>query len=535
MTDTGDQLSSINATEMPVDAAWFSQDSRRIVFEQEVLPKYLASTRWYPERSPKNIHLEFTSAISFGEADGLPWLTIFETTARGVATRYVLPMQIEWEPSDQQQQSPKALATVHRAEVKGTLLDVATDHKFIALLLRNLHDSLIFKDNGLLRIEFKPTSKFADLYRGQPANIRAVRAEQSNSTALVDSDFVVKIYRKLEAGINPEIEMGRFLTEVAGFTNTPALLGSVELVEGDTQSAIAIVHAFIENQGDAWGATSADLDLFVERQRRLPSGEYTSWNAEQEASQWYITQIGKRVAEMHLALATSSHDSVFAPELIKPAYVSQWLKDASARAEHVFTALEQRRTSLNEGVRPLLERVLTQREVLDERLKTLLPLNSDGLKIRHHGDLHLGQILIVPDDIFIIDFEGEPRRPISERRRKAPAARDVAGVLRSIDYAHTAALQRALNKEPDHHGKVASGLKEWRVRSLAAFLSEYRKVTMNSPLWPTDPQAADRMLNFFLLEKVLYEIEYELAHRPDWLGVPLAGFLDILTISTEAS
>jgi maltose alpha-D-glucosyltransferase / alpha-amylase len=534
MTGTADPLSSIDASETPVDAAWFLQDSRRRFFEQEILPQHLSKTRWYPERSAKSIHLKFTSAICFGDANGLPWLTIFETTAHGVATRYVLPMQIEWERSDQQHQTPKALATVHRGGVEGTLLDVATDRNFIALLLRNLTDSLVVED-GPLRLEFKPTSKFADLYHRQPANIRAVQTEQSNSTALVDNDYVVKIYRKLEAGINPEIEMGRFLTEVAGFTNTPALLGSVELVEGDAHSAIAIVHAFIENQGDAWGATSADLDLFVERQRLLQAGEYTSGDAEQEASQRYIAQIGKRVGEMHLALASSSEEPVFAPELIETIDVAQWLKDARARAEHVLRALEQRRASLKEGVRPLLEKVLAQRAVLDERLKTLLPLNSDGLKIRHHGDLHLGQILIVPNDIFIIDFEGEPRRPISERRRKAPAARDVAGVLRSIDYARTAALQRALNREPDHYGKIASGLKDWRARSLAAFLFEYRKVTMNTPLWPADPQAADRMLNFFLLEKVLYEIEYELAHRPDWLSVPLAGFLDILTISTEAS
>jgi maltose alpha-D-glucosyltransferase / alpha-amylase len=534
MRRTGDQLSSIDATESPVDAAWFSQDASRIVFEQEILPKHLANTRWYPERSAKSIHPKLASAISFGDANDLPWLTIFETPTHGVATRYVLPMQIEWERSDQHQ-NPKALATVHRGEIEGILLDVATDHKFIALLLSNLHDSLVVKGNGVLRLEFKPTSKFADLYRGKPLNIRAVQTEQSNSTALVDSDYVVKIYRKLEAGINPEIEMGRFLTEVAGFTNTPALLGSVELVEGDAQSAIAIVHAFIKNEGDAWGATSADLDLFVERQRLLPAGEYTSWDAEQEVSQRYITQIGKRVAEMHLALASSSQDSVFAPESIEAADVTQWLSDVRARAEHVFNALEERRASLIEGVRPLLERVLAQRGVLDERLKTLLPLNSDGLKIRHHGDLHLGQILIVPDDIFIIDFEGEPRRPISERRSKAPAARDVAGVLRSIDYAHTAAFQRALKKEPDHYGKLASGLKEWRDRSLAAFLMAYRNVATKNPLWPADPQAGDRMLNFFLLEKVLYEIEYELAHRPDWLSVPLAGLLDILSISKEAS
>jgi maltose alpha-D-glucosyltransferase / alpha-amylase len=534
MTSNGDQLASIDATETPVDAAWFSQDASRNIFEHEILPRHLANARWYPESSAKNIRPKFASAISFGDANDLPWLTIFETTVNGLTTRYVLPMQMEWERSDLQRQNLKALAMVHRGEVEGTLLDVATDRDFIALLLRNLRESLIVKDNAL-RLEFRPTTKFADLYRGQPANIRAVQAEQSNSTALVDNDYVVKIYRKLEAGINPEIEMGRFLTEVAGFTNTPALLGSVELAEDDARSAVAIVHAFVENQGDAWGATSADLDLFIERQRFLPAGEYTSGDAEQEASQRYVAQIGKRVAEMHVALASASEDPVFAPELIKSADVIHWLKDVGARAEHIFSALEQRSASLKEGVRPLLERVLAQRAALDERLKTLLPLNSDGLKIRHHGDLHLGQILIVPDDIVIIDFEGEPRRPISERRGKAPAARDVAGVLRSIDYAHTAALQRALKREPDHFGKLASGLKERRDRSLAAFLIAYRNVATKTPLWPADPQAGDRMLNFFLLEKVLYEVEYELAHRPDWLGVPLAGLLDILSISKEAS
>jgi maltose alpha-D-glucosyltransferase/alpha-amylase len=137
-------------------------------------------------------------------------------------------------------------------------------------------------------------------------------------------------------------------------------------------------------------------------------------------------------------------------------------------------------------------------------------------------------MLIVKDDIFIIDFEGEPRRSIIERRRKAPAARDVAGLVRSIDYSVTAALDRALKVAPDDQGKLALALADWRDRATATFLAAYREIMAGQPLWPADPEAAERMLNFFLLEKAFYEIEYELAHRPDWLRVPLTGMLRIL-------
>jgi maltose alpha-D-glucosyltransferase/alpha-amylase len=534
MMKAGELLPSIHVSR-PVDAVWTSQASSRTTLEREVLPKHLARTRWYPERAANVIRPKVTSAIPFGKESGLPWLIFFETTKNGLSTRYVMPMQVEWGLFDHERYNLRTLAILHQGERRGALLDVATDPTFVGLLLRNLSESLNVEESDL-RLEFRPTRKFSDSCIKQPENIRAVQAEQSNSTALVDSDYVVKVYRKLEAGINPEIEMGRFLTEIAGFTNTPALLGSVELVEENTRSAVAIVHAFVANQGDAWAVTSADLDRFVAGQRLLSPSEYTTDSAGQAPCMQYMAQIGKRVAEMHVALASASEHTDFAPEIIQSADVKQWLEDTNARAEHVFNALEQQRGAVKEVDRPLLERALAQRAVLNERLKAFLPLNSEGLKIRHHGDLHLGQILIVPDDIFIIDFEGEPRRPINERRRKAPAARDVAGVIRSIDYACTAALQRARKLEPDYYGKLGSGLLDWRGRGTAAFLTAYREVATKISLWPADPKAADHMLNYFLLEKVLYEIEYELAHRPDWLGVPLTGFLDILSYrSNEAS
>jgi maltose alpha-D-glucosyltransferase/alpha-amylase len=516
---------------VPVNATWVSLARERGIFERDVLPTHLARTRWYPERSAKAIQPTLVSAIPFCDiGDNRPWLAFFDATQRGVTTRYVLPMQIEWVRFDRERYNPHALAAIRQGAREGTLLDVATNHIFIALLLRNLRESLVVEEGEQgLRLEFKPTSRFSDEAVKQPERIRAVETEQSNSTALVDEDIVVKIYRKLESGVNPEIEMGRFLTETVGFANTPALLGSVELVEGDSRSSIGIVHAFVANQGDAWTVTASYLDRFVDEQRLLTTAEHPSESEEQIPYLRYMSQAGRRTGEMHLALASNSELAEFAPEPTRPEDVQRWIGDILIRAERIVDALGQRREPLKEADRLLTDQFLALQESLPARLEAMMPREIDALNIRHHGDLHLGQLLIVKDDIFIIDFEGEPRRPIAERRRKAPAARDVAGLIRSIDYSATAAYERALEVGPDDQNRLAGALAEWRDRATDAFLASYRETTTNQRFWPADPTASDQILNFFLLEKALYEVEYELSHRPDWLRVPLTGVIRILS------
>ena len=522
---------------VPVNATWVSLARERGVFERDVLPQHLARTRWYPERSAKAIQPTLVSAIPFCDiGDNRPWLAFFDATQRGVTTRYVLPMQIEWVRYDRERYNPHALAAVRQGAREGTLLDVATNHIFIALLLRNLRESLVVEEGEQgLRLEFKPTSRFSDETVKQPERIRAVETEQSNSTALIDEDIVVKIYRKLESGVNPEIEMGHFLTETVGFANTPALLGSVELIEGDRRSAIGIVHAFVANQGDAWTVTASYLDRFVDEQRLLATAEHPSESEEQVPYLRYISQAGRRTGEMHLALASNSELAEFAPEPTRPEDVQRWIGDILIRAERIIDTLRQRRDTLRESDRLLGDQLLALQESLPSRLSAMLPREIDGLNIRHHGDLHLGQMLIVKDDIFIIDFEGEPRRTIAERRRKAPAARDVAGLLRSIDYSATAAYERALKVGPDDQNRLAGALAEWRDRATDAFLASYRETTINQRFWPADPTASDRILNFFLLEKAFYEVEYELSHRPDWLRVPLTGIIRILSQQPDAA
>lgn len=523
---------------VPLGATWVSLARERGVFEREVLPGHLARTRWYPERSAKAIQPTLTSAIPFCDiGDNRPWLAFFKTTQRGVTTRYVMPLQIEWVRFDRERYNPRALAAVRQGAREGTLLDVATDQIFIALMLRNLRETLTVDESEQgLKLEFRPTSRFSDQPIRQPEHIRTIESEWAHSTALVDDDYVVKIFRTLETGINPEIEMGRFLTDVAGFANTPALLGSVELIEDDTRSAIGVLHAFVANQGDAWTVTAAYLDRFVDEQRLLAASEHVRESEDQVSYLRYMSQAGRRVAELHIALASNATLPEFAPESITREDEKRWIGDIMARFDRVFDTLRQRRDALKEADRPLADQLLALQSTLPDRLTALLPQKAGGLNIRHHGDFHLGQMLIVKDDIFIVDFDGIPERPIAERRRKAPAARDVASLIRSIDYSTTAALERALKVANDEQGRLGTALAEWRDRATGAFLAAYRETMVNQRLWPAGPDAAEGILNFFLLEKACYEVEYELAYRPDWLRTALTGMLRILSQqSPEAS
>jgi maltose alpha-D-glucosyltransferase/alpha-amylase len=415
---------------VPLGATWVSLARTRGVFERDVLPSFLARTRWYPERAAKAIQPKLTSAVPFCDVgDNRPWVAFFEAAQHGTVARYVLPMRIEWVRFDRERYNPHAFAAVRQGAREGTLLDVAGDEIFIALLLRNLRNSLTVDEAGSC-LEFRPTAQLLDWPDKPLEHIRAVETEQSNSTALIGNDYVAKLYRKLQTGTNPEIEVGRFLTEIAGFANTPALLGSVELIEGDQRSAVAIVHAFVENQGDAWTVTSAYLDRFVDEQRLLAKSDHPGESDEQTPYLRYMAQTGRRVAEMQMALASRDDIDDFKPEPTTPLDIRLWIDGIVDRAEHAFEGMQQRRASAKESDRTLIDQVLEQRGSLRGRLEALLPETVDGLKIRLHGDFHLGQMLIVKDDIFIIDFEGEPRRSLAERRRKAPAARDVAGLVR---------------------------------------------------------------------------------------------------------
>jgi maltose alpha-D-glucosyltransferase/alpha-amylase len=512
---------------VPLNSTWVSLARTRGVFERDVLPGHLARTRWYPERTPDTIRPNLVSAIPFCDiGDNRPWLAFFETTQRNVASRYLLPMQIEWVRFDRERYNPRAFAAVRQGAREGTLLDVATDPIFIGLLLRNLQQSLTVTENGL-RLEFRPTSHFTDKPVRQPESIRSVETGKSNSTALVDGDYCIKVFRRIEAGIHPAIEVGRFLTEQAHFSNTPKLLGTVEFVEGNQHSAIATVHNLIQNQGDGWTVTAAYLDRFVEDERLLAVNGNKGESDEEAPYLRIMAQAGRRIAELHMALAGNTELAAFAPEPVTGEDVRRWTGEAIARADRLLDTLAQR-DAVREADRPFVDRLLAQRDALHNRLGALLPTDIGGLNIRVHGDFRLEQMLIVKDDIFIIGFEGDMGMSLAERRRKTSPARDIAAMLRSIDYSVAAALDRALKVAPDEQGRLAAALTQWRSRASDAFLTAYRETMTNARLWPADLHATEAMVNFFSLEKAVREIEYELTHRVEWLRLPLVGLLRLL-------
>jgi maltose alpha-D-glucosyltransferase/alpha-amylase len=501
------------------------------ILERDVLPAFLASRRWYANRGRlATTHIAGTVPIVATDPD--LGVALLEAKDKRETANYLLPLTIKWTRFDRERQNPSALAAVRQGPREGTLLDATADPSFISLLLENLRAGRTTEADDR-RIEFAPTASFPKDRPLPIQDVRAVDTEQSNTTVLVGTDYVVKLFRRLEPGLNPEIEVGHFLTETAAFSHAPPLLGTVEMEENGAHSAVAVVHGFVQNQGDAWTVTNAYLDRFVEEQRLL-TAEAAGHSDEQAAYLRLMDHVGRRVAELQLALASRDDIAAFAPEPIAAGDVRNWTEGILQRAERALGDLARRRSDLAENDRQLVDALLSYRDSLPLRLRELLPETIDAMKIRHHGDFHLGQMLIVKDDISIIDFEGEPRRSLEERRRKAPAARDVAGLIRSIDYSATAALERALKSAPDEHGKLAHALEDWREHSVAAFMSAYRSSLSDTRLWPQSIEAADRLLDFFLLEKAFYEIEYELAHRPDWLRVPLAGTWRILSRSEGA-
>jgi maltose alpha-D-glucosyltransferase / alpha-amylase len=338
---------------------------------------------------------------------------------------------------------------------------------------------------------------------------------------------VVKFLRRITAGVHPEIEIGRFLVDVAHYQNAPALLGSAELLEGNNRTALAVMHAFVENQGDAWSVTSASLDRFVEEQRLLP-GDAITETSETASMLQRMRQIGKRTAELHLAFASGVDIPAFKPEPISADDTARWTTTLLARARNVFVLLEHNLKTLAEPASTLAERLLEHCDAITRHIEQGRGETYDGMKIRHHGDFHLGQVLMAKDDAYILDFEGEPSRSVEERRRKEPPARDVAGFIRSIDYATSAALFRAPILNPEDHATLTQRMRAWGEQLAAGYWESYRETLGDTHLWPAEDAKTRDLLNLFLLEKALYEIEYELGNRPTWSHIPIEATLRIL-------
>jgi maltose alpha-D-glucosyltransferase/alpha-amylase len=499
----------------------------RRTFEVDVLPSFMPDRRWFADKAYRPLTTTVSAAIRIEHGNDRFAVVIADVKSPHSVSRYFLPLTIRWTRYTSIDGGPASvLAAVRRGPREGTLLDATAEPEFITALLAKIHAGETIGTDAS-RLEFRPTEAFAANPLPECVNIKAVDREQSNSSVIVDNRCVVKILRRITPGTHPEIEVGRFLADIVHFQNAPTLLGTLELVEGENRSALAVVHAFIENQGDAWSVTSASLDRLVDEQRLLPA-EAIAERSETASMLQRVRQIGRRTAEMHLAFASRNDIPDFAPEPITDDDVARWTDVMSARTQNTFSLLERGMKDLPEETAKLARQLLDHREAVIAHVDSHRHASFDGVQIRHHGDFHLGQVLIAKDDAYILDFEGEPRRSLDDRRRKAPPARDVAGFLRSIDYATSAAIDREPNLNPDDRAALAQQIRGWGERLTAAYWDSYRETLRDSHLWPSDEGQVRQLLDLFLLEKALYEIEYELTNRPTWSHIPLEATLRML-------
>jgi maltose alpha-D-glucosyltransferase/alpha-amylase len=334
---------------------------------------------------------------------------------------------------------------------------------------------------------------------------------------------VLKIYRQLQPCLNPEIEIGQHLSR-QGYTNTPQYLGATEMDIGGERHAVAVLHRFIRNQGDGWALTAGYLDRFLEERRLMPE---TPPDGQHETYMGRMTEIGIRLAQLHKALGEDGGDPAFQPEPMTEADLRAECERMRAKARRLLDGLGFARKSVPNKAKPLVEAILDRGSRIAERLEQIMPRQPLPFKSRYHGDFHLGQVMIVQGDVFILDFEGEPQRPISERREKGVPLRDVAGQLRSLDYAGLSAVERLLQTLPDGNDGLGAAVANWRRLATAAFLDAYQGEMAGHRLWPKDDAAHD-WLHFLQADKVIYEIGYEMANRPGWLHLPLIGFWDLL-------
>ncbi|HSE73943.1 MAG TPA: putative maltokinase, partial [Dongiaceae bacterium] len=371
---------------------------------------------------------------------------------------------------------------------------------------------------------FTCTEALAPLDLGSTPDLRRMSVEQSNSSVIIGDQAVLKIFRRLAEGEHPELEIARFLTEVAHFQNTPPLLGTAEQIAKDgTRHALAVLTGFVRNQGDGWVYTTEYLDRIFDEVRLLEAVDTAALQERHATYLGQITTLGQRTAELHRALGSEQNDENFKPEPIAAADLAAWTASARNLGRTAFTLLDKARASAPEALVGPIEGLLARK---DECLKVIDRLGKGPIaasKTRIHGDYHLGQVLVAKNDFYIIDFEGEPARTLQERREKMSPFKDVAGMLRSFEYAEWAALFAIAEHEADSIGKLLPFASAWRKSTQQAFLKSYFDTIGDAPSCPTDRAQADRLLNFFMLEKALYEICYEANNRPAWLRIPIAG------------
>jgi maltose alpha-D-glucosyltransferase/alpha-amylase len=497
-------------------------EKTRTQLEVDVLPRYAQTQRWYATKGEtvKAVRLDDHALWEVGTCKWM--ITTFNTEGGSQPACYFIPLALAWEDTEEDRLrtlAPVTIAKVRQQASVGVLADAFGDERFCRAIAAAIgRAGELATARG--KIRFLPTRSYPQIagtdVEALPVSIP--HGASSNTIVTLGERVFLKGYRRLRKGVNPEVEIGRFLTEVAQFANCVPLAGIVEHVDGDgAVTTLALLQAYVRNQGDGWTFTLEYLARFFDTQRavtEVPADVHGAYLA-------LVQTLGLRTAELHAAFAMRTGDPAFDPEPATAQDYAEWKQRVRDDATTALDLLSNRLDQLPAGIASQARDLGARREQVLARIDALRMPAGTTLKTRHHGDYHLGQVLLSKNDFLITDFEGEPARSLDERRRKHSPVRDTAGMLRSFSYAGGAALGKAI-ESPDDEVRLAQLAADWEAQTRNVFLTAYDERARAAGVYASDTDFR-ALLELFELEKALYELRYELNNRPDWVRWPLAG------------
>src|SRR5215469_3649542 len=525
----------------PIELKALLANSQRATIEGEILPRYLQTCRWFGSkaRTFRNLRVVEQPAIS-DEADSAQVWFVEVSYLDGPTETYALPIKIaSGETAHSINQNAPHAIVAHFGRRNGSILcDAIWDATFRSQLCDAIVQRRTLKTQGGQFVGVVAKTIETD----QPVtydNSQVLSAEQSNSSMLFDNKFFLKVYRKLEDGINPDVEITRFLTEHTNFPNVPAFVGAIEYDRPKVEpTVVCVLLRAVTSEGNVWTLALDAVGRYYER----VLGRKADLQSEVAPPGALLDELiggvypektkllAQRTGELHLALASYADDLSFRPEPFNALAQRSVYQNMRASLRRAFTLLEKKLCDLPVAFRDEAKEVLGAEQDILAREKRLLDRRTNAAKIRIHGDYHLGQLLYTGKDFVIIDFEGEPARPLSERKLKRSALRDVAGMMRSFQYAAYSALwQPAMRKEDVPFLERWADL--WYRHMGSVCLQSYLKTTGSAIFVPQNSEDLQMMLEAYLLDKAVYEIGYELNNRPGWVVIPIRGIKHILRLT----
>ena len=539
------------AREVPImhetEESLFRKKENWFVLEA-ILLDYIQGQRWYRGKAREARAAEIQDIVPMYFNNATAYLTLLQVEySEGESDTYVIPLMTtparrETEITEKHHQAIIARLKQRGKNDKTLLYDAMVDRDFDNFLLHSIKRRRIFK--GMIgEITTSPTMVLNQVTAPVLKSLEPspMRAEQSNTSIVYGDRFILKLFRKPEEGINPEVEIGRFLTENTSFMNIAQVAGFLEYHRGRRKPvSLAVLQSFVPNEGDAWQYTLDALQRYFELvlahptvqappvpQKHLLSLQKELPSLARDTIGTYITSaqlLGQRTAELHIALSLYVGNADFTPQPYTVTYQTSLYQSFRGSAIRTLELLRGRLDSLPEELRKDARAVLDGEKTIIDRYNLVRRGKISASRIRCHGDYHLGQVLYTGKDFVITDFEGEPARSLSERRLKRSPLRDVAGMIRSFHYAaHT-----ALTKQENNLPVLKNWAQFWYIWVSVVFLNTYLDIIKPTGLIPEDSEQLKILLDAFLLDKALYEVGYELNNRPDRVNIPLQGILQML-------